>query len=136
MPQPGWRLELVALKTADDDVSVLAPDWIEQALQPIAFQTNDAMSCIYLDTILEYLLRGIAARAGFRTREKSAGQIARELAFAGWIDQALLERIDNALNWRNNLMHGLPVPRDAGGQTAEIEKLCRDLHAQAQNSED
>jgi hypothetical protein len=42
----------------------------------------------------------------------------------------------NAPDWRDYSMQHLPASRPALEPAAEIEKLCRDLHAQAQHPED
>jgi REase_AHJR-like len=131
--EPGWRLELVALNSQDDDDALLlAPDWLGQMLQPGA---NDVTSAIYLVEVLTYLLRGVARRNALRLRDKSAERVAHELAFAGVIDETYLARINDILAWRNGLMHGLTVSPSPAEQTAAIKNLCRDLHAQVQNPE-
>jgi hypothetical protein len=134
--QPGWRLELVALKSQDDDEALLAPDWLGQMLQPATPGANEVTSAIYLVEVLTYLLLGVALRNNLRLRDKSPERVAHELAFAGVIDETCLARIRNILAWRNSLMHGLTVSPSPADQSAEIEKLCRELHAQAQNPED
>jgi REase_AHJR-like len=134
--EPGWRLELVALTSQDDDDALLlAPDWFGQMLQPVAPGGDDVTGAIYLVEVLTYLLRAIARRNALRLRDKSAERVAHELAFAGVIDETYLARIKDILAWRNGFMHGRPVSPSPAEQTSVIKKLCRDLHAQAQNSE-
>ena len=134
--QPGWRLELVALKARNEDLAVAAPDWLERMLQPIESSTDDFLNCVYLNEVLADLLDGIASSEGIHIREKSMSRVAHELAYAGVIAEDLLERIKGIIAWRADLMHGLTVLRPTVSQTIEILKLCRDLHAQVQSSED
>ncbi len=128
--EPGWRLELVTLKSPDNDSLLLGPDWLERMLQPIAPGANDVLTSLYLTAILEYLLRGLALRNDLRLRDKQPSRVAHELAFAGVVDEALLTRITDVLAWRDDLMHGLPTPPSAAEQTNTITTLCHTLHAQ------
>jgi hypothetical protein len=132
---PGWRLELVALRGEDDARRVLAPDWLDTMLTPPGPGTDIAHHCVWLGEVLAYLIRGTALLNRIRVRDKTATRLAAELAFAGVIDQDLLDRIEDAFAWRNALMHAMPLPRPASDQAAEIEKICRDLQAQSQNPE-
>jgi Holliday junction resolvase len=126
---PGWRLELVALRSDDDARRVLAPDWLKTMLRPPAPGTDIAHHCIYLGEVLDYLIRGTALLNHIRVRDKTAARLAVELAFAGVIEQNLLDRIENAFAWRNALMHVTPLPRPAVDQAAAIEEICRELEA-------
>ncbi len=133
--QPGWRLELVTLKTKNKESAATAPDWLERMLRPVASSTDNFLICVYLHEVLADLLRGIAMSEGIDVREKSTLRVANELAFAGVIDAALLERIKHAAAWRANLMHGLTVLHPAASQSTGMLQLCRDLHAMMQNPE-
>jgi Holliday junction resolvase len=134
--EPGWRLELVALKSQDNDVLVLAPDWLERMFRPVGSGAADVLICTYLAEILAYLLRGMALHHNIRLRDKSPGRVVHELAFAGLVNESDLTRIEDALAWQSDLMHGISVSRPPAEQATLIKMLCRDLHAQAQNSED
>jgi hypothetical protein len=134
--EPGWRLELVALESQDNDSLILAPDWLERKLQPIASATDDILISSYLIEVLAYLLRGLALRNKLRMRDKSPSRVANELAFAGVIDETVLTHIKDVLAWRDDLMHGLSTTRTPVDQATEIKQLCRDLHAHMLNSED
>jgi hypothetical protein len=134
--EPGWRLELVALESSDNDVLVLASDWLERMLRPVGSDASDVIVCTYLAEILSYLLRGMALHHDIRLRDKSPGRIVHELAFAGLVTESDLTRIKDALAWQSDLMHGLPVSRPPAQQATLIKTLCRDLHPQAEKSED
>lgn len=129
---PGWRLELVAVGTEDDAGPVLDAEWLNTMLSPPPPGTDFARHCIWLGEVLEYLLRGIALNNRIRIRDKTARHLAAELAYAGVIDQDLLDRIEDTFAWRNALMHAMPLPRPATDQAAEIERVCRDLGLQIQ----
>ena len=62
--------------------------------------------------------------------------MARELVYAGRLDQELLDRVEDAIDWQEHLMRRTPQSRLPALQASEREQLCRDLHAQAQNPED
>ena len=132
----GWRLELMAPRTADEDALVPTSHWLGRMLRPPSPGTDTSHHCVYLGEVLDCLIRGVALINNIRVRDKTMLRIARQLVFVGVLGQNLLDRIEDTLDRRDHLMHGLPVSRSAAEQAAEIEKLCRDLHAQAQHSED
>lgn len=131
--QPGWRLELVALGREGSDAAVLStPDWLEQMLKrPQTFVDPglDRFYVVYLFEVLDYLINGVAILNKVRVRGKSAQRVAHELAFAGVIEQDVLDRIEVSLVWRDNLMHRQPADRSPEDQAAEIAALCRDIYA-------
>jgi REase_AHJR-like len=134
--EPGWRLELVALRSQDNDVLVLAPDWLDRILIPAGSGAADVLTCTYLAEVLVYLLRGIALHHKLRLRDGSSAGVVHELAFAGIVDEAELGRIKDALAWQADLMRGLPVSRSTAEQATLIKTICHELHAQAQTSEE
>jgi len=130
---PGWRLELVALgKDADELAEILEPDWLEAALRlPDDMAGNPEVRtyfAVYQSQLLESLLHGLAVISRLRPRGKSASRIAQELVFHGVIDQDTLARIEQAMEWRNALVHGRPLPRSAEDECADLSALCRELH--------
>lgn len=129
--QPGWRLELVALgREGPDAAKLFSPDWLEQMLkQPQTSAEPSLYRVVYLSQILEYLINGAAVLNKVRVRGKSAQRVAHELAFAGVIEQDVLDRIEASLVWRNNLLHQQPPERSLEGQASEITALCRDIYA-------
>jgi len=98
--QPGWRFELVALgNEAEEAATVSQPGWLETMLHAAdrgAGNAPDVLRFGYLYEVLGYLLRGIASLNHIRARDKSPERIARELAFAGVVDQDMLDRIEAA----------------------------------------
>ena len=134
--EPGWRLELVTVRTEPDYSDVLAPDWLADMLRPSAPGTDTSRHCIYLGEVLAYLTRAIAWTNHIRVRDKTTLHLARELTAAGMFDQDLLDRIEDALDWQDQLMRGSPRSRPAVEQAAELVQLCRDIRAQAQHPED
>lgn len=131
--QPGWRFELVALGSEGSDAAVLSsPGWLEQMLgQPhiLADSSVAPFHVVYLFQVLEYLIGGVAILNKIRVRGKSVQRVAHELAFAGVIEQDVLDRIEVSRVWRNNLMHRQASDRSPEDQVAEITALCRDIHA-------
>jgi hypothetical protein len=131
--QPGWRLELVALGREGTDAAILStPDWLEQMLQrpqTFADPSLDRFYVGYLFEVLEYLINGVASLNKIRSRGKSAQRVAHELAFAGTIEQDVLDRVEVSLGWRDNLMQRQPIDRSPQDQAAEITALCRDIYA-------
>jgi hypothetical protein len=127
--QPGWRLELVTFRDRDPDGDTVASEWLEQMLQGPG---DNTLISVYRLEILGFLLRGIAARAGIRAAGKVERTLAQELAFGGHIDAAILARIEAALRWRDDVMHSrsADLPPSAE-QAAELERLCREVLAQA-----
>jgi hypothetical protein len=135
--EPGWRLELVTVASEPDNRDLLAPDWLERMLLAPSAGTEIVYRCIYLGQVLAYLIQGMALGNNIRVRDKTERHLARELVYAGALDQDLLDRIEGALAWRDQVMHRMPVSRSATQQAAELEQLCRDLHhMQAQRIED
>jgi hypothetical protein len=130
--QPGWRLELVTFKDKDPDAAVISPQWLQQILEP----TNEALTCAYRIEVVGFLLRAIALRMRLRVRDKSAVGLAHELAFNGHLDEAVVQRIDDAFRWQTNLLRGQQSPPSAAEQAGELEGLCRELLAQTQTQED
>jgi hypothetical protein len=131
--EPGWRLELVALKSEDNDTSLLSPGWLDRMLQRVAVGENDVLASTYLAEVLTYLLRGLALRNKLRLRDKSAASAAYELAFAGVIDNDVLHKITDVFDWQESIMHEQPTSHAAADQIATMLSLCRELHAQAQD---
>ena len=133
--QPGWRFELVALGGAGDEGEIVSlPDWLESMLRKhdLAAGPNQAyFQVIYLGQILEFLVRGVALKYGIGTRDKLAGRIARELAFAGVIGQPTLDRVESALNFRNQLLYEGAAPEEQAEQVTEMTTLCRDVYAES-----
>ena len=131
--QPGWRLELVAVRTDREDTEVLSPDWLEQMLRSPAPGTEIERHCIYLGEVLAYLIKGIASVNHIRTRDKTTLHIARELVYAGVLDQTSLDRVEDALEWQDDLMRQVPMSQPAAEQEAAIVSLCRDIHTLARS---
>ena len=131
--QPGWRLELVALGKDGSDAAVLStPGWLEQMLRrPDTFADSSLARfyVVYLFEVLDYLINGMAILNKIRVRGKSAQRVAHELAFAGVIEQDVLDRIEVSLVWRNNLMNRQASDRSPEDQAAEITALCREIYA-------
>ena len=78
------------------------PDWLETKLQRYDLTADPGvvpLNIVYLGEVLRYLLRGLAVLNGVGIREKSGERIARELAFAGAIDQDILDRIENTFRF-------------------------------------
>jgi hypothetical protein len=133
--EPGWRLELVTVHTEPDYSEFLAPDWLERMLRPSAPGTEMDRHCIYLGEVLAALIRGAASINHIRVRDKTALHLARELVYAGVLDQDILDRVTDAIDWQEQIMRLMPMVRSAAVQAAELEKLCRDLSAQARTPE-
>lgn len=133
--EAGWRLELVTVGGDPDYAEVLARDWLERMLRAPDPGTEISYRCVYLGEILAYLIRGIASVNNIRIRAKTALHLAHELVYKGFLDQDILDRIEDAIDWQDRLMRGMPQAVPAAAQAAELEKLCRDLHAQSHNSE-
>ena len=128
---PGWRLELVTFRGHDAEAEIVSPAWLSEMLHAPG---DDTLTSVYRVEVLGFLLRGLAAQAGIRPADKPEQAIARELAFAGWIDEALLRRIETVFLWRNDLMHQRsPTPAPSAEYARELEKLCHDVLAQAPN---
>ncbi len=130
--QPGWRLELVTFRDRDPAAEIVSGEWLKQALS----RTDDAVTCVYRLELLAFMLRGIALRAEIRVRDKMPVEIARELAFAGVIDETTLRRIETAFRWQADLVRGHRPSTSASDQAGELERLCHELLAQAQTPED
>lgn len=113
--QPGWRFELVALGTAGDEADVISsPGWLERRLSHPDLATDPShasLRVINLGQVLEFLLRGVAIRNGIRIRDKLPRRIANELAFAGIMEQPTLDRVENALGYRDRLLHDPVAPQ-------------------------
>ena len=130
--EPGWRLELVTVRSEPDYEAFLTPDWLERMLQPPGAGTDMARECIYLGEILGYIVRGLASASHIRVRDKTNLHLARELVYAGHLDQDLLDRVEDALDWQEQLMRRAPQSRLPAQQALQLTKLCRDLHVQPQ----
>lgn len=128
----GWRLEVVALRSEDEGPGAPATDWLETMLGDRAAGAHTVHHCIYLVEVLDYLVRGIALNNQIRVRDKTVRRLSAELAYAGIIDQDLLDRIEAALAWRDALMHGIAAARPESVKARELERICRDLQAQSQ----
>ena len=130
--QPGWRLELIALGGDGSDAAILStPHWLEQMLnrpQGFADRSVDRFYVVYLFQVLDYLLNGVAILNKTKVRGKSGQRVAHELAFAGVIEQDVLDRIEVSLDWRDDLMRGQPADRSPEDQAKEITALCRDIY--------
>jgi hypothetical protein len=134
--EPGWRLELVTVRSEPEYRELLAPEWLEHMLHAPSPGTEVGYRCIYLGEVLAYLIRGMASVNNIRLRDKTTLHLARELVYAGAFDQDLLDRIEDAFAWQDQMMRRTPAPRSASQQAAELEQLCRDLHVQVQDPED
>jgi len=130
--QPGWRLELIALPSEQDDVAPLRePDWLESMLEGSGVASDSTVRVVYLIEVLSYLVRGLASVNKIKLGAKSTRRIARELVFAGVLSQELLDRIEDALERRNRLMHRLlSDSRSLADQADNIIALCRELRTQ------
>jgi len=130
--QPGWRLELIALPSEENDAAPLRePDWLESMLARPSFTNDSTVQFVYLTEVLSYLIRGLASINKIGIGDKPTKRIAQELTFAGLLTQELLDRIENALEWRNRLMHRLlPDQRSAADQVDDIIALCRELRTE------
>lgn len=127
---PGWRLELVVMPSGDEpgDEPGETPgrEWLARMLAP---GSDVARHGVYLVEVMAWLIRRIAtAHRVSRAGEKTTGSLASELAYKGVIDQGLLDRIDQALTWRNSLMHGSPASYVVQDMAEDVEELCRDLN--------
>lgn len=110
------------------------PGWLEDMLRKhdLAAGPDQAyFQVIYLGQVLEFLVRGVALQKGIGTREKLAGRIARELAFAGVIGQPTLDRLESALNFRNKLLYEGAAPEQQAEQVIEMTALCRDIYTES-----
>jgi len=132
---PGWRLEVVALRSEDGTPGVPTADWLESMLGQRATAGCAVHHCIYLLEVLDYLIRGIALNNHVRVRDKTARRLAAELVYAGVIDQGLLDRIEASFGWRDTVMHGVGVPGRVADEAVELERICRDLVVQSQTVE-
>lgn len=130
--QPGWRLELVTFRDRDPDAGVVSQEWLAQVLS----RTDDVLTCAYRLEVLAFVLRGIALRADLRVQDKMSVVIARELAFAGRIDEATLRRVEQAFQWQTDLLRGRSPSPSASDQAGELERLCHELLGQAPTPED
>jgi hypothetical protein len=128
---PGWRLELVAMRSEDETTGMPAADWLDAMLSRRAHDDDMIQQCIYLGVVLEHLLQLVASREKLRAGDKTATRLAAELTYHGVIDQSLLERINGAFAWRSALVHGMTTPRPPAEQASEIESICRELLAQS-----
>ncbi|MBV8613825.1 MAG: hypothetical protein JOY66_08645 [Acetobacteraceae bacterium] len=130
--QPGWRLELIALASEGDDAAPLRePDWLESMLEKPGIASDSTVQVVYLTEVLSYLVRGLASLNKIKIRDKSTQRIARELTFAGVLPQELLDRVEDALERRNRLVHLLPP--DSGSptdQADDIIALCREIRTE------
>jgi REase_AHJR-like len=132
---PGWRLEVVVLRSEDEGAEAPAANWLETMLGHRAAGAHAVHHCVYLVEVLDYLVRGIASNNRIRVRDKTVRRLAAELAYAGIIDQDLLDRIGSALAWRDALMHGNTATPSESAMAREIEQICRELQAQSQTVE-
>jgi hypothetical protein len=128
--QPGWRLELVALRT--EERPTLTAGWLDRMLGSSGADLADRAYLSYAADVLGVLIRDVALRNRIKVRDRTTRQVAGELAFAGVIGEELLDRITQVVEAQDSLLHERPVPVDA----ADVEKLCRDLYAQAQATGD
>jgi hypothetical protein len=130
--QSGWRLELVTFRDPDadrkHDAGLGSPAWLSQMLHAPG---EDTLNNVYRLEVLSFLLRGLALQADIRPAGKPEQTLARELAFAGWIDECLLARIEAVFSWRNDLMHRrAPTSPTSVEQVAHLAELCHDVLAQ------
>src|SRR5580692_1769090 len=58
---PGWRLEVVALRSEDETIAEPVADWLKTMLGRRAQDEEATQQCIYLATVLEYQLSIIAS---------------------------------------------------------------------------
>jgi hypothetical protein len=134
--QPGWRLELVTVRTEPDYSDVLTLAWLERMLRPPTSDSEMDRHCIYLAEVMACLVRGLASINKLRIQDKSTLHLARELVYLGRLNQDIVDRMEDLLEWQDSLMRQMPMSRPTAQQTAELVKLCRDLHAQAHNPKD
>jgi hypothetical protein len=128
---PGWRFEVVALRSEIETNGLSASEWLGTMLRRHAHEEDMAQQCVYLAAVLEHLLAIVASREKLRAREKTGRRLAAELVYHGVIDQVLLDRINAAFAWRDALVHGMVTSGPAGEQAPEIESICRELLAQS-----
>jgi hypothetical protein len=130
----GWRLEVVTV--APDQSSPPAPptrDRLEELAERIRLAFDRALpEAAFLSavSVLEELIRDLAAHNGIRQRKRSARLLARELAFRGLLSEQEVKALDDALSRRNGLVHGnqgmtLPTRSDLD----DVLTLCRTLQS-------
>lgn len=129
---PGWRLELVALRQEEPVNPALAPGWLDQKLT----MAGETPVCFFRAALLEVLIRSMAALEGLRVKQKSARDLAHELAFQGAMDGDLVSRIDAALQWQTDILQDRPNSRSVQDQAAELDAICSAVSALQRNTED
>jgi hypothetical protein len=134
--QPGWRFELVTLGVDGGEGEVVSrPDWLEGMLRQTAHADPTIYRMLYLEELLNFVVRGAAIRNRIDVRDKAVGRIARELVFAGIMQQQTLDRIELAHNYRNRLMHGPIAPPPQMADVTDLVELCRHVYAECIASE-
>lgn len=132
--EQGWRLEVVTVAPAENEG--LAPATRDRLIElgeriALAFERElpDAAFLAAL-SLLEELIRDLAARNGIRQREQSARLLARELAFRGLLGEDEIKMLDDAFSWRNRLMHAdQKATSPTRGELDGVLRLCRSLQA-------
>ena len=132
--EDGWRLEVVTV--APDQSSLPTPttrDRFEELGERIHLAFDRGLpEAAFLSavSVLDELIRDLAAQSGIRQRERSARLLARELAFRGLLGEEEVKALDDALSRRNGLVHadrGMTPPTRA--DLDGVLTLCRALQS-------
>ena len=134
--QAGWRLELIHL--ASRKPAVVGSDAAQLArLVARSLMVQDAglhdAALIYALSVLEELIRDVAAQHRAKTYQLSTRAIVSDLVFLGVLSETAADALDRAWERRDRIMHGSMA--DQGSDRAAITELiqvCREVQAAMQ----
>lgn len=119
--QPGWRFELIALRSIDDQLRP-DPSWTGEAVAGLTAHGFQKSAFIVAFAMIENLLGSVAQHAKIRTANMSLEDILKALVVNAVIDDETRDAVRAARTKRNAVMH---ESTEAVLTNADVESLLK-----------
>lgn len=137
--RPGWRLELVVTNSKEgrndpyqdeEAVQLLNPDEIEERFRQVEdlLEQKQSLTAMLLAwTATEATLRLAAQHSQVRLKEQSPAYIIKQLFSVGVLDRNQYDMLDEAVRFRNTIVHGFRMRRIQPAVVRNLIGVARDL---------